>query len=204
MSLSEQVEDEVRDVLKTSTVEGAKKIVRGKHAGPAMLGLISFFEAVLPLPILTDPFLIAAILLDRARARSLVLLTVVSSVLGGVVAYLMALFLFDFLMSWLSPAMIDQFNMMVREQNASTFMLTAIGAVTPVPYTIVAWVVAVLQGSLLVFTLASVLGRGFRYGVVGYATYRFGPAAVSYIKKYLGVASLIVLVAAAAAYFFLK
>ena len=100
--------------------------------------------------------------------------------------------------------MIDQFNMMVREQNASTFMLTAIGAVTPVPYTIVAWVVAVLQGSLLVFTLASVLGRGFRYGVVGYATYRFGPAAVSYIKKYLGVASLIVLVAAAAAYFFLK
>lgn len=203
MSLGQNIEGEVREVLKANTVEEAEKVVRSRQAGPLAIGTISFLEAVLPLPILTDPFLVAAVLLDRKRIHSLVVVTVITSVLGGAAAYLMAVYLFDLLMSVLSVEMVIQFNTMVNENTSGTFMLTLVGAVTPVPYTIVAWVVAVLKGNFLAFVAASTVGRAFRYGVVGYATYYFGPTAITYVKKYLGVTSIIILLAAAT-YFFLR
>ena len=90
--------------------------------------------------------------------------------------------------------MLEQFQSMVVSNQANTFVLTIMGAVTPIPYTIVAWVVAVLNGSLLVFIAASIVGRGLRYIIVGYSVYRFGPLAISYAKRYLGLVSIIVLI----------
>ncbi|MCB9810428.1 hypothetical protein H6781_02435 [Candidatus Nomurabacteria bacterium] len=202
MSLEEKIETGVKQVLDTNTVGKAREVLQAR-SGVRVLSLISFFESALPLPILTDPFLIAAIMADRQNAFRLVVATTATSVLGGVCAYFGALFFFETLSSWMSPEVMQQFNELVDTNTSSTFVLTIVGAVTPIPYTIVAWVVAVLKGSPLAFIIASVVGRGGRYAIVGYCVYRFGPLAITYAKRYIGLTSVIVLILAGL-FFWLK
>jgi len=194
--IEEKLEAGVERVLKTNTVKGAVEVLRSK-SGTGFIFAVSFLESSLPLPILTDPFLVAAILVERKNAVRLILATTIASVMGGLFAYFAAAFFIDVILGWLSVGMVNEFNHLVNGNNSSTFMLTLVGAVTPVPYTIAAWVVAVLQGSVWTFILASFLGRGFRYLVVGWCTYQFGPTAMHYAKKYIGITSIILFILAA-------
>lgn len=192
MSIEKSLETEVEKLLETNTISGAKKIFKAK-SGVITLSAISFIESALPLPLLTDPFLAAAILIDRINVNRLILATTVSSVLGGVFAYLSAAYFFDVLVHYLSPETIKIFQSIIDSNQSSIFVLSLLGAVTPIPYTIVAWVVGVIDGSLMIFILASLLGRGFRYAIVGYTTYKFGLLATTYAKKYIGLASVILI-----------
>jgi len=195
MGLEKSLEVKVEKVLKTNTVTGATKILQSKE-GVGLIFAISFLESSLPLPILTDPFLVAAILAERKNTFKLVVATTIASVMGGLFAFLAAAFFFDYLLIWMSEAVTAEFNNLTTTADSGVFILTLVGAVTPIPYTIVAWVVAVVEGSIAVFILASVIGRGFRYAVVGWCTYRFGIMAVAYAKKYIGVTSIIIFILA--------
>jgi len=97
-------------------------------------------------------------------------------------------------MEWMNPGVIAEFQRMVDSNESSTFAMTIVGAVTPVPYTLVAWAVAVLKGSVAIFIAASVIGRSVRYVIVGYCSYKFGPLAVKYAKRYIVSTSIIVLI----------
>lgn len=193
MSLEKDLETRVEDVLQADSVKKAESLIKSR-SGATILAVISFGEASTPLPILTDPFLIAAILVDRKKVAKLVFLTTIASVLGGVFAYFCALFFFETVQQLMTPGILSEFNNLTQTSQPNTFILTMIGAVTPIPYTIVAWVVAVMKGNLLVFIIASVLGRGARYIVIGYCAYRFGPLAVSYIKRSVGLISVFLLI----------
>lgn len=171
--------------------------------GTVMLLLISFLESALPVPLLTDPFLAAAITFNRAKAVWLVVATTISSAFGGFLAYYMAFFAFGFFSPYVSPTLLTEFNALVANAGASVLVVTLIGAVTPVPYTIVAWVVGVLAGNPLVFVAGSLLGRGFRYAIVGFCAYQFGPLAVRYARKYILLSS-VVLVVLVGLFFWLK
>ena len=168
----------------------------GSRSGERMIVAVAFIEAALPIPMIVDPFLAAAILVERANTARLVVLTVIASTIGGVLAYFMAAFFLNIMLGWMTTGMTVQFNSLVESNQASTFVLTIVGAITPVPYTLVAWAVAVIKGNLLVFIVASVIGRGLRYGIVGYCVYWFGPTALSYAKRYIGITSIIVIVCA--------
>ncbi|MCA9360616.1 hypothetical protein H6785_01500 [Candidatus Nomurabacteria bacterium] len=195
MSFEEKIETNVKQVLETSTVSKAKQVLQAR-SGISLISTISFFESALPLPILTDPFLIAAVLADRKNTFRLVLATTIASTLGGLFAYFSALYFFEFLSGFMSPDIMQQFNEMISSNESSTFVLTLVGAMTPIPYTLVAWSVAVLKGSIIALIIASIIGRGLRYAIVGYCVYKFGPLAVSYIKRYLGLVSILVLILA--------
>lgn len=192
MSIEERLEERVEQVLQSESVETAGRFL-GSRSGTVMISIISFIESALPVPILTDPFLVATILADRTKAVRLVIVTTLASVVGGVCAFLLAAFFFSFVEQWMTPGMTAEFQRLVSDEQSSTLVLTLIGAVTPIPYTIVAWVVAVLEGGLLLFIGASVIGRGTRYVIVGYATYRFGSQAVAYAKRYLMFTTMVVL-----------
>jgi membrane protein YqaA with SNARE-associated domain len=195
MSLQTKLEQKVDIVKQTNSVTRIKKIL-GSDSGVTMISVISFLESMLPIPILTDPFLVAAILANRVNATKLVLMTTAFSTLGGVFAFVLASVFFDSMMMLLSPDVVAEFQLLVASSTSNIFLLSLIGAVTPVPYTIVAWVVAVLNGSLLIFILASILGRGLRYGIVGYCTYTFGRQAMMYAKRYIAFTSIAVVVLA--------
>lgn len=168
-------------ILASDTVLKAQRVMRSRY-GTSILAIISFLESFLPLPILTDPFLMAAIMVDRARTWRLVFVTMVSSVAGGFCAYLVAVWFRDVLFLLLNEETIAAINSFAVEGQGA-FLLTIIGAITPVPYTVIAWAVALSAGNPMMFILGSVVGRSIRYGIVGWCTYKFGPLAVRYAKR---------------------
>lgn len=188
-----QLEIEVEKVLASNTVSKAQRLMRSR-SGLWLISAISFFESALPLPLVTDPFLVAAVLADRVRVIRIVFLTTIASVLGGIFAYYSAALFIEVIFKLLTPGMIEQFNSLIVSNSANTFALTMAGAFTPVPYTMTCWAVAVLNGNIWVFIAASIIGRGAKYVIVGYSVYKFGPLAISYAKRYLGIASLITLI----------
>ncbi|MEY3783718.1 MAG: hypothetical protein RLZZ230_40 [Candidatus Parcubacteria bacterium] len=202
MSLEKDLEIKLEEVLHADSVTKAKRIMRSR-SGVVMVGIISFIESALPLPILTDPFLIAAILVERTNAVRLVVVTIITSVLGGVFAYFTAAMALNLLMQWLPAGALNDFNQLMANNQSSAFTLAFVGAFTPVPYTAAAWAVAVMKGSIWAFIAASIIGRGARYIIVGYSVYRFGPLATTYVKRYIGILSLLLIVIALA-YFIIR
>lgn len=192
-----KLDTHVEKVINTRTVSRAQKLM-GSRSGLWLVGIISFIESSLPLPIITDPFMVAGILANRSKAGLVVLITLVSSIAGGVAAFVMARYFFALLESMMTSSMLAQFQELILLDSSNTLLVTLVGSVTPIPYTVTAWVVAVGEGSLLLFIVASIFGRGFRYGVVGLCTYWFGPRALTYARRSLGLTSVIVVLAVAA------
>jgi membrane protein YqaA with SNARE-associated domain len=190
MSFERKLETKVDKVLQTNTVGRARQVLQDR-SGIKIISWVSFIEAFLPVPILTDPFLIAAILADKKNTFKLIFATTLFSVLGGVAAYLSAWYFFELLVNLMSNSMQTEFNDLIATNETGTFIFTIVGAITPVPYTFAAWGVAILKGNLLTFVVASIIGRGFRYLLVGYSTYRFGEKAIQYAKKYIILSSII-------------
>jgi len=138
------------------------------------LAFISFWESALPIPILTDPFLVVYILANQRKTLLAVFVTTLSSVVGGVIAYTAAYFVREPILSLFSPEFIVQFNDIASRLQGEMFAFSLLGAITPVPYTTVALAAGFISGNIWLFIAASVLGRFARYAVVGYMTARVG------------------------------
>jgi membrane protein YqaA with SNARE-associated domain len=190
MSEPSVLDTQVEKVLNTRTVTRAQSLMQSR-SGLWLIAIISFIESALPLPIITDPFMVAGILANRSRAALIVGITLVTSVLGGVVAFIMARYFFNLLEAMMTGNMLAQFQSLIAMDSSNTLVVTLVGALTPIPYTITAWVVAVGEGSLLLFIAASVFGRGIRYGIVGMCTYWFGLRSLTYARRSLGVTSVV-------------
>lgn len=197
-----QIDEQVEKILTTTTVSKAQEVM-GSTSGLWLISVISIIESATPLPILTDPFMVAAVMLNRAKFIKIILITTVSSVIGGIIAYFTALFFLDLALQWLSPEAAFSLAAMTATEQQNIFILTIVGAFTPVPYTLTAWAVGVMKGSLPVFIIASIIGRSARYLIVGWLAYQFGPAAVKYAKRSIGITSILLLIGVAA-YFYLK
>jgi membrane protein YqaA with SNARE-associated domain len=183
----------VEKVLNTRTVSRAQFLMESR-SGLWIVALVSFVESALPLPIITDPFMVAGILANRSRTGLMIVVTLVSSVVGGVCAFIMARYFFNLLEVMMTSNMLEQFQSLILMDSSNTLLVTLVGAITPIPYTITAWVVAVGEGSLLLFIIASTVGRGLRYGIVGMCTYWFGPRALTYARRSLGITTVVLVI----------
>lgn len=168
------------------------------HYGTWFLAIYAFVDSIIPVPfMITDPFLMIAVMAKRQHTAWLVFVTSVSSVLGGIVAYAGIYYFREFLLLQLSPEWHAMLDSIVITNNFDTFTLSVVGAVTPIPYMLIAWAVALTGSSLTMFIIGSLVGRLIRYGIVGWCTYKFGPLALKYAKRSILLTSIIVLVAAA-------
>ncbi len=188
--LEEQYEKEVAGI-----VEKTGQLLRSKF-GLWVLGAISFVDSAVAFPGPVDPFLAAYIMANRSKAWLGYIVATASSVLGGVMLYLFATFFTDQLLSHLSPESLASFNDIVKHFDQGTFMLTFLGAFTPIPYGFVVIAAGVLKGNLFMFILGSLAGRGIRFGVVAYLTYYFGERAMEIARKHIKTISLSALAAA--------
>lgn len=177
--------------------------MRSPHA-QATLGLISFSESVIA-PIITDPFLVAIILVDRARWVRYTIITIISSVVGGVAAYFLGVLFFDLFGSWMLDTfqLHDLFARTTEQLIQSAFWFVFLGAITPVPYKLVALASGFVTTPLTIFIAASLLGRTLRFVITGYAAYAFGPLALQMFRYRVNVIAVI-LVLLAVAYFVWK
>jgi membrane protein YqaA with SNARE-associated domain len=110
----------------------AGELLRSRY-GLWFLGIISFADAALALPIITDPFMVAYIVANRSKALLGTIVTIVASVVGGIMTYVLASFFIDQILAFLGPTATVDFNTVVAVFDQGTFALAFLGALTPIP-----------------------------------------------------------------------
>ena len=78
-----------------------------------------------------------------------------------------------------------EFVRVSSEIAANGFVFVLIGALTPIPYKVVAIASGLGNISFLTFIAASIVGRILRLGLVGYLTYLVGPHALPVFRNHL-------------------
>jgi membrane protein YqaA with SNARE-associated domain len=161
------------------------------------LGLFSFLESSPLLLPPTDIFLAPMVFFDRRRALLLVLYTTVTSTLGGIAAYAAAALSFELLEPLIvSTGMAEDIVAAGQQLNAYTFLATFIGALTPIPYTPIAFAAGFLKVNLFSFIIATLLGRAVRYAAVSFIVVIFGMAILPRLGKFATRITLIITVIA--------
>jgi len=160
------------------------------------LGIISFIESALLVPIITDPFLIAYILANKRDTFRAILVTTLASIIGGIAAYFVAVGFFEVVVSsYIDERTKDRVHEMASGFEEGAFILTFTGALTPIPYTLVAMSAGLVKANFLFFILASLLGRALRYGFEGILVYRFGEPALRIVKKQIVATTILCVIA---------
>jgi len=155
-----------------------------KHATWA-LAFISFSESIW-FPIPPDVLQIALTLERPKRAWFYAFINTVASVAGGVVGYLIGMFAIGIVAKFFDPARFEP----LRQYADNIWLLTA-GAVAIHPYKIFTIGAGFLKVNFLTFVLASVIGRGPRFFIIGALLYFFGEPAKRFIDKYFNLITVI-------------
>ena len=172
---------------------------------PYYLSLLSFVESfILPFP--PPDVMLAPMSLSRPfLAMRFAALTLLFSVLGGLVGYLIGAFLFDqvepFIIEW---GYQDRFEKVTAWFEQWGFWAVLVAGFSPVPYKIFTIAAGVLNLAIIPFVLASIIGRGARFFLLAWCLAKFGPAIeprlVRYIE-YIGWAIVVILLLAISLYY---
>lgn len=177
---------------------------RRKRA-PYYLALLSFVESfILPFPppdLMLAPMAIAM----PTRALRFATLTLIFSVLGGLVGYLIGAFLFDhaqpYIIDWGYQGEFETATQWFKEWG---FWAVLVAGFSPVPYKVFTIAAGVLNLAIIPFVLASTIGRGARFYLLAWCLAKFGPAIEPKLVKYIeiiGWAIVVVLLSAIVLYY---
>jgi membrane protein YqaA with SNARE-associated domain len=154
--------------------------------GSWALFLLAFAESSC-FPIPPDVLLIALAVGQPLAAFQFSLICSIGSVLGGLAGYAIGFFAFETIgqpiLKLYDP---DQavFNQIKGLYDTWGFWGVLTAAITPIPYKVFTIASGVFKFDLLQFTLASILGRSFRFFLVGGLIYWGGESLKDWIEKY--------------------
>ena len=160
----------------------------GGRRAPAALGTVSFVESSF-FPIPPDILLIPMVVARRERAWWYAALCTITSVLGGILGYLIGMFLFTqiaepILSFYGKMDKFDEFSAIFKEWG---WWFVFFAGLTPFPYKVITIASGVAGLSLPVFIIASIVSRGIRFFVVAGLLYFFGQPIRAFIEKRLGL-----------------
>jgi membrane protein YqaA with SNARE-associated domain len=167
------------------------------------LGGLSFAESSF-FPIPPDVMLAPMCLAQPQRWFRFALITTLTSVAGGVFGYVIGAWAIDAVMPWVAQTgwggKIDLAKAWFADWG---FWAVLLAGFSPIPYKAFTIAAGSMAMPLLPFVLASILGRGGRFFLVGWLMGRFGPAMepkLRPIMEWLGWGT-VALAAVAYAYF---
>jgi len=149
------------------------------------LAALSFAESSF-FPIPPDVMLAPMVLAQRHRAWFLATLTTVWSVLGGVVGYLIGMFLFNIV----AQPMIQfyeaeaTFDAARAQFQVHGVWIVFLAGFTPIPYKLFTISAGLASMSLLPFVAASLVGRGARFFLVAGLIYAGGERFEKQLRRY--------------------
>ena len=148
-------------------------------AGPAALAIIAAAESVVfPLP--PDPLLIALALRNPDAALSLAALTTAASVAGGLVGHWLGGRFGRPLLLRLHSGRVERVESMFQRHG---FWMVAIAGLTPIPYKVFTISAGVFDVPRLQSVLASILGRGLRFGTYGVLIFFWGDRVEEFLDE---------------------
>jgi len=152
-----------------------------------IMGAVSFAESsIFPIP--PDTMLIPMSLARPDKAYRFAFLCTWTSVLGGIVGYMIGALLYDSIGQWLIHLYgygdkVEAFRAAYAEYGAWIILLKGL---TPIPYKIVTITSGFAAYNIWMFIGLSVIARGGRFFVVAFLLNRYGEWARETIEKRLG------------------
>jgi membrane protein YqaA with SNARE-associated domain len=162
-----------------------RALAASEKAEPA-LAMVSFAEAsFFPLP--PDIMLIPMVVARPDRAWRSAAIATIASVLGGILGYLIGMFLMDGIGKPLLDfygygARLDDYNAAFAKYGTAIILIKGL---TPIPFKLVTIASGLAHFNLAIFIAASVVTRGARFFLVAGLTKKFGPAIEPFIEKQL-------------------
>lgn len=146
---------------------------------------MTVFESIF-LFIPPEVFMTPAIVADKKRAFPITLAASVGSLVGGAIAYMIGLWLFDTVGIWLIEhlATMEKFELTQTMFSQYGVMIIILTAVTPIPYKLLAICAGFLQYNVFLFLAVSAIFRTGRFAIVGFLLWRFQEQANKIVKKY--------------------
>lgn len=160
--------------LRDTLSDWLNKAVAHKHA-EAWLALVAFTESSFFL-VPPDALLVPLVAGGVQTWVRYVMTTTLFSVLGGVFGYIIGALFFDLFGDAIiqTYGVAEQFAHVQDLFNQNTFWAIFISAFTPIPYKVFTISAGVVGVNLLIFIVASLLGRGLRFAILGWIFSRYG------------------------------
>lgn len=159
------------------------------------LAAVSFIESsVFPIP--PDVMLVPMCIQNRSRSFYYAMVCTLSSVVGGLLGYAIGYFLYDLLGHRIIEfyGMQGKFDEMQAMYDSWGGWIIFAKGLTPFPYKVITILSGVLQLSLPVFIVASILSRALRFFLVAALLWKYGAPIQTFIEKYLGMLTFAFLV----------
>lgn len=141
---------------------------------PWFLGFIAFIESFI-FPIPPDVMLISMGLAKPKSAWRNAFIASAASVLGGILGYLIGLFLFDLIKPWLLQSSFHAaYNTACFWFEHYGVWMVIVAGFTPIPYKIFTITAGAAHMAFIPFVLASIIGRSLRFFLVSTLFYFYG------------------------------
>lgn len=177
-----------------------------RHATTA-LGVVSFVESsIFPIP--ADVLFIPMCLSRPDRAMRYAFIATVTSVLGGILGWVIGYYAFDMIARPLlefygKMAAFEQLKAATGDQ-AILLMLVTSGLSHLPPMKVVTILSGVIGFDLKLFILSAIVARGARFYALAWLLGRYGPSMVSFIERRFAWVALGIVVLGALAYLTVK
>ncbi len=175
----------------------------GSRRAPYALGVISFVESSF-FPIPADVLFVPMCLARPDRVYRLALIATVTSVLGGILGWMIGFYAFDLVARPVLEAYgkMDAFNALRDNtgDGAILLMLVTSGLTHLPPMKVVTILSGVIAFNLELFILSAIVARGGRFYLLAWALRRYGVSVTGFIERRMGQIAL-ALTALVAAYF---
>lgn len=159
---------------------------RHRHA-PRYLAALSFSESSF-FPIPPDVMLAPMVLANPHKAWNLALLTTVTSVLGGILGYLIGMFSFELVEPLLQDAGYYPKYLQAKQWfDKWGFWAVFLAGFSPIPYKVFTITAGVISMAFLPFVVASAIGRGARFYLVAGLLYWGGEGMEKTLRKYIDI-----------------
>lgn len=146
-----------------------------------------------------EVFMTPPIIANKKRALPITMAAALGSLVGGAIAYMIGMWLYDSVGIWL----IETFSNPELIETAIKPMFTKYGiliivltAVTPIPYKLLAIWLGFIGYPIWLFLLVSAIFRTGRFAIVGLLLYLFQERANQIVKKYFWPLTVFAIVAA--------
>jgi membrane protein YqaA with SNARE-associated domain len=166
-------------------------------SGTWALAGLSFAESSF-FPIPPDVLQIALSVAKPKRALWYALVSTLASVLGGILGFYIGMAFWDqvsgFFFEHVPGFTQHNFDAVQQKYEGNAFPAILIAAFTPIPYKVFTISAGIFDVALSTLILASIVGRGARFFLVGTLIFFFGPTVKHYLDRYLELATVLLVV----------
>ena len=161
----------------------------GHKSSKYYLAIVSFVESSF-FPIPPDVMIIPMVISKKADFKKIFLISTISSVLGGILGYIIGAFFFEFgtqIMNFYGyeDKLYNIKETLIRNDGFYAWLgILFLAGFTPLPYKVFTIASGLIGFNFLIFVLISLISRGLRFFLVSYLSYKFGDLFNEFMDKH--------------------